>query len=104
MTAGIETLKKLSQPGVYEELERKSNKLVDSVCDAAKIHGHDMCGGTAGGMFGWFFTEGPVILVRILNRTVNETMTARERPKGTIPPFVDNGEIVDSLLPSPTKY
>jgi glutamate-1-semialdehyde 2,1-aminomutase len=60
MTAGIETLKKLRQPGVYEELERKSNKLVDGVTAAAKKHGHAMCGGTAGGMFGWFFTEGPV--------------------------------------------
>merc|ERR1712176_1748871 len=29
MTAGIETLKKLKQPGTYEELERKSKKLVD---------------------------------------------------------------------------
>merc|ERR1711956_203954 len=60
MTAGIETLKKLSQPGVYDELERKSNKLVDGITAAAKKHGHAISGGTAGGMFGWFFVDGPV--------------------------------------------
>jgi glutamate-1-semialdehyde 2,1-aminomutase len=60
MTAGIETLKKLNQPGVYADLERKSNKLVDGISAAAKKHGHDLSGGTAGGMFGWFFNKGPV--------------------------------------------
>jgi glutamate-1-semialdehyde 2,1-aminomutase len=60
MTAGVETLKKLREPGVYDELERKSQKLVDGVLAAGKTHGHDMTGGTAGGMFGWFFTKGPV--------------------------------------------
>eukprot|EP00816_Leptocylindrus_hargravesii_P001070 CAMPEP_0196811528 /NCGR_PEP_ID=MMETSP1362-20130617/18392_1 /TAXON_ID=163516 /ORGANISM="Leptocylindrus danicus, Strain CCMP1856" /LENGTH=460 /DNA_ID=CAMNT_0042186847 /DNA_START=42 /DNA_END=1424 /DNA_ORIENTATION=+ len=60
MTAGIETLKRLSQPGVHEELERKSQMLVDGILAAGKKHGHAMCGGTAGGMFGWYFCEGPV--------------------------------------------
>jgi len=60
MTAGIETLKKLNQPGTYQELERKSNKLVDGILAAARKHGHDICGGAIGGMFGWFFTQGPV--------------------------------------------
>mmetsp|Transcript_2135 Transcript_2135/g.3010 ORF Transcript_2135/g.3010 Transcript_2135/m.3010 type:complete len:468 (-) Transcript_2135:67-1470(-) len=60
MTAGIETLKKLSEPGVYEELERKSQKLVDGILAAGKKHGHALTGGCAGGMFGWFFNEGPV--------------------------------------------
>merc|ERR1719287_456095 len=60
MTAGIETLKKLSKEGVYEELERKAQKLVDGITAAAKKHGHAISGGTAGGMFGWFFVEGPV--------------------------------------------
>lgn len=60
MIAGIETLKKLSKPGVHEELERKSQKLVDGILATGKKHGHAMCGGTAGGMFGWYFTEGPV--------------------------------------------
>lgn len=60
MRAGIETLKKLSKDGVYDELERKSQKIVDGILAAGKKHGHAMTGGTAGGMFGWFFTEGPV--------------------------------------------
>lgn len=60
MTAGIETLKKLQQPGVYAELERKSQKLVDGITAAAKKHGHAMSGGVAGGMFGWFFVDGEV--------------------------------------------
>lgn len=60
MTAGIETLKKLREPGAYEALEKKSNKLVDGVVAAAKKHGHAITGGVAGGMFGWFFCEGPI--------------------------------------------
>merc|ERR1712176_1658021 len=44
MTAGIETLKKLSQDGTYEELERKAQKLVDGITAAAKKHGHDIVG------------------------------------------------------------
>jgi len=60
MRAGIETLKKLNQPGVYEELERKSNKLVDGIVAAGKKHGHAVSGGAAGGMLGWFFSETPV--------------------------------------------
>jgi glutamate-1-semialdehyde 2,1-aminomutase len=60
MTAGIETLKKLSVPGAHDELERKSQKLVDGISAAAAKHGHAFTGGVAGGMFGWFFTEGPV--------------------------------------------
>jgi len=60
MTAGIETLKRLSAPGVHKELERMSQMLVDGVIAAGKKHGHAMCGGTAGGMFGWYFCEGPV--------------------------------------------
>lgn len=60
MRAGIETLKKLSAPGTHKELERKSKKLVDGITAAAKKHGHAITGDQAGGMFGWFFTEGPV--------------------------------------------
>ena len=60
MTAGIETLKKLSKDGVYTELERKSQKLVDGIVAAGKKHGHSIIGGTAGGMFGWYFNAEPV--------------------------------------------
>mmetsp|Transcript_16956 Transcript_16956/g.28153 ORF Transcript_16956/g.28153 Transcript_16956/m.28153 type:complete len:466 (-) Transcript_16956:40-1437(-) len=60
MRAGIETMTKLKKDGVYDELERKSKKLVDGIVAAAKEHGHALCGDYAGGMFGWYFAEGPV--------------------------------------------
>jgi glutamate-1-semialdehyde 2,1-aminomutase len=60
MMAGIKTLDRLSQPGVHKELERKSQMLVDGIVAAGKKHGHAMTGGVAGGMFGWYFCEGPV--------------------------------------------
>jgi glutamate-1-semialdehyde 2,1-aminomutase len=60
MTAGIETMKKLAQPGVYEELERKSKKLVDGIVATAEKHGLPISGDYAGGMFGWYFVDGPV--------------------------------------------
>jgi len=61
MRAGIETLKRLaSDPNNYKELERKSQKLVDGILAAAKANGHAACGDCAGGMFGFFFCEGPV--------------------------------------------
>jgi len=61
MTAGIETLKRLSEPGVHAELERMGQMLVDGILAAGEKHGHKMSGGVAGGMFGWFFCEGPVM-------------------------------------------
>lgn len=60
MRAGIETLKKLSEPGAHDELERKSQKLIDGIVAAAEKHGHDITADCAGGMFGWYFTKGPV--------------------------------------------
>lgn len=60
MTAGIETMKRLREEGVYEELERKAQKLIDGITAAAEKHGQPISAGCAGGMFGWFFVEGPV--------------------------------------------
>ena len=60
MTAGIVTLRKLSSPGVYDELERKSKKLVDGIVATATKYGLPISGDYAGGMFGWFFVDGPV--------------------------------------------
>lgn len=60
MTAGIETLKRLKTPGTYEQLDHITGKLVNGILDAAKEAGHAMCGGHVGGMFGFFFCEGPV--------------------------------------------
>merc|ERR1719231_1406759 len=60
MTAGIETLKVLKQPGTYEQLDKMTDKLINGILDAAKEAGHEVCGGHISGMFGFFFTEGPV--------------------------------------------
>jgi glutamate-1-semialdehyde 2,1-aminomutase len=60
MTAGIETLKKLSQPGTYEYLDKITGKLINGILDAGREAGHQVCGGHISGMFGFFFTEGPV--------------------------------------------
>ncbi|XAR67870.1 Glutamate-1-semialdehyde 2,1-aminomutase [Bertholletia excelsa] len=60
MTAGIHTLERIKEPGSYEYLNKISSELVLGILDAGKRAGHAMCGGYIGGMFGFFFTEGPV--------------------------------------------
>merc|ERR1719247_1730253 len=60
MTAGIETLKVLKQPGTYEQLEEKTGRLINGILKAAEDAGHDVCGGHISGMFGFFFRKGPV--------------------------------------------
>jgi glutamate-1-semialdehyde 2,1-aminomutase len=60
MTAGIKTLELLQKPGNYEDLDRITKKLADGLLQIAKETGHAACGGQISGMFGFFFTEGPV--------------------------------------------
>jgi len=60
MTAGIETLKILSQSGTYEYLDTITGKLISGILTAAKANGHAVCGGHISGMFGFFFCNGPV--------------------------------------------
>ncbi|KAK9108547.1 hypothetical protein Syun_024558 [Stephania yunnanensis] len=60
MTAGIHTLKRLKEPGSYEYLDKITAELVRGILDAGKNAGHEMCGGYISGMFGFFFTKGPV--------------------------------------------
>ena len=60
MRAGIETMKILKQPGSYEQLTEKTNRLINGILDAAKEAGHEVCGGHISGKFGFFFTAGPV--------------------------------------------
>lgn len=60
MRAGIETMKKLKQPGQYEKLEANSKKLVEGIVAAANDAGHAATGGFAGGMWGFFFCDSPV--------------------------------------------
>ncbi len=60
MTAGIKTLEILRQPGSYEYLEAVTKRLADGLLQVARETGHAACGGNISGMFGFFFTAGPV--------------------------------------------
>lgn len=60
MTAGIKTLELLQKPGTYEYLDRITKKLADGLLQIAGETGHAACGGQISGMFGLFFTDGPV--------------------------------------------
>jgi glutamate-1-semialdehyde 2,1-aminomutase len=60
MTAGIKTLELLQKPGTYEYLERITKKLIDGLLLIAKETGQEICVGQISGMFGLFFTPGPV--------------------------------------------
>ncbi|KAL7111021.1 hypothetical protein ACP275_05G062100 [Erythranthe tilingii] len=60
MTAGIHTLKRLQQPGTYEYLNKITGELIEGLVGAAKKAGHEFSGGYINGMFGFFFTDGPV--------------------------------------------
>lgn len=60
MTAGIMTLTRLQNPGTYEYLDNITGKLVSGILEVGRDAGHELCGGHIRGMFGIFFTEGPV--------------------------------------------
>jgi glutamate-1-semialdehyde 2,1-aminomutase len=57
MTAGIETLKVLKAPGVYDELERKSASLTRGIIEAAAKTSIDIQLARVGSMFTIFFTK-----------------------------------------------
>jgi glutamate-1-semialdehyde 2,1-aminomutase len=60
MTAGIKTMELLQKSGTYEYLDKITKKLSDGLLQIAKETGHEACGGQISGMFGLFFTNGPV--------------------------------------------
>ena len=60
MTAGIKTLEILSRPGSYEHLDKVTTKLINGILEAGRAAGHDVCGSSISGMFGFFFCKGPV--------------------------------------------
>jgi glutamate-1-semialdehyde 2,1-aminomutase len=57
MAAGIETLKQLTQPGLYDELESKTRQLTDGLNQAAETAGISARAAAIGSMFGFFFTD-----------------------------------------------
>lgn len=60
MAAGLETLKLLSEPGVYERLEGLSAKLGDGLEAICQEKGIPYAANRVGAMMTLFFTEGPV--------------------------------------------
>lgn len=60
MAAGVATLKQLQEPGVYEMLEKRANRLAVGLMGAATVRGVPVTFTRVGSMLGMFFTEGPV--------------------------------------------
>jgi glutamate-1-semialdehyde 2,1-aminomutase len=60
MTAGLETLRAIQQPGVWAGLEERGAQLIDGLGTAAEAAGVRVFLSRVGTMFGMFFQEGPV--------------------------------------------
>jgi glutamate-1-semialdehyde 2,1-aminomutase len=60
MAAGLATLQLLGEPGVYQHLERLSERLVDGLSEAARAAGVAYTANRVGSMFTGFFCEQPV--------------------------------------------
>jgi glutamate-1-semialdehyde 2,1-aminomutase len=60
VTAGIETLRLLRQPGVYESLETKTRQLCEGMQDGATRAGVPIYATRVGSMFCTFFSDEPV--------------------------------------------
>jgi glutamate-1-semialdehyde 2,1-aminomutase len=60
MAAGLETLRRLREPGSYERLEALSTRLAAGLRERAQKVGVELCTSSVGGIFGFFFHPGPV--------------------------------------------
>ena len=60
VAAGLETLRRLRRPGIYERLARTSRALADGLAERARATGVALTTASVGGMFGFFFHPGPV--------------------------------------------
>ncbi|HVC33075.1 MAG TPA: glutamate-1-semialdehyde 2,1-aminomutase [Chloroflexota bacterium] len=61
MTAGLETLRELAQPGVYATLEKQSAALAQGIAEAAGQADVPIFRTRVGSMFTTFFTDQPVV-------------------------------------------
>jgi glutamate-1-semialdehyde 2,1-aminomutase len=61
MTAGIETLKIIQEPGVWESLEARGERLMSGLAEAAAAAEVRVQHGRVGTMFGLFFADEPVV-------------------------------------------
>lgn len=60
MVAGLETLKRLNEPGVYEQLEARTAQLAEGLLEICREKNIPACGMHVGSMSTLFFTAGPV--------------------------------------------
>lgn len=60
MAAGLATIRETNQPGFYETLNRRTDRLVSGLQTAARRNGVAVTAGHAGSMWGLYFTPGPV--------------------------------------------
>ncbi|MDH4195731.1 MAG: glutamate-1-semialdehyde 2,1-aminomutase [Nitrospirota bacterium] len=60
VAAGLETIRLLKSPGVYKDLEKRSQELTEGLGQAAKQAKIPFYQTRVGSMLGGFFTEGPV--------------------------------------------
>ena len=61
VTAGIITLKRLAEPGVYDRLESRASTLAEGLAEATKKHGIDAWHSRVGSMLMLYFTSESVI-------------------------------------------
>jgi glutamate-1-semialdehyde 2,1-aminomutase len=61
MAAGIATMSELAKPGAYEALRVASRALADGIADSARRADVAIQTSAVGGMWGFFFNDGPVI-------------------------------------------
>ena len=59
VAAGLATLKRVSQPGFYAQLAKKTQRLMDGLQAEAKRHGVTFSAQAVGGMFGLYFRAAP---------------------------------------------
>ena len=60
VAAGLATLARLREPGVYAALESSATRLVEGLAERAAAAGVPLTTAVVGGMFGFFFHPGPV--------------------------------------------
>jgi glutamate-1-semialdehyde 2,1-aminomutase len=79
MTAGIETLRALAEPGVWEGVQRATERLFAGLGDAAAHAGVAGQPTQAGTMYGFFFTDTPVRSWEDAKRSDTERFAAFHR-------------------------
>jgi glutamate-1-semialdehyde 2,1-aminomutase len=60
VAAGLEVLRRLDEPGAYEQLGERTGRLAQGLSERARAAGVPLTTAAVGGMFGFFFHPGPV--------------------------------------------